>query len=149
MHHIISWNKFWRFECNFRYVNIDESEHYYTFDDVEVTFWNWYQKVQIIRVQRVCQKFEKISQYLHSCCCRRRYDNNEIEIVWNFEKLFIFKEVVWQRENGSIIWTESERSRYWFDKKYGIVIYIVIQFVLKEADEISTLFERYFKQELN
>ena len=61
MHYIVLWNRFQRLECNSWYINADELKYYYTFDDVELTLWNRYQKVRIIRVQRVCQELEKIS----------------------------------------------------------------------------------------
>ena len=149
MHHVVLWNKFRKLEYNFRYVNADESKHYYSFASLELTLWNRYQKIRIIWAQRICQGLEETSQYLRSRYRRRSHDDREIQVVENFERLFIFKEVVWQRKNESIIWAESEKSRYWFDEKYRTVIYVVIQFVLKKANGTPALFERCFKQELN
>ena len=103
MHHIVLWNRFRKFECNFRYVNADESKHYYSLDNVKLTLWNQYQEVRIIRAQRICQELEETSQYLRSRCRRRSHDDREIQVVENFERLFISKEVVWQRESESII----------------------------------------------
>ena len=103
VYHIVLWDRFWKLERNFQYINADESEYYYSFDDVELTLWNWYQKIWIIWAQRVCQELEKINQYLRSRYRRYNHNDREIQIVWNFEKLFIFKEVVWQQESGSII----------------------------------------------
>ena len=149
MHHIVLWSKFRRFECNFQYINVDELKYYYSFDDVELTFWNQYQKIRIIRAQRICQGLEKTSQYLRFRCRRRSHGDREIQIVENFERLFIFKEVVWQRKDENIIWAESEKSHYWFDEKYRTVIYVVIQFISEKVNETLTLLERCFKQELN